>query len=734
MSLLDVEGSYSLLDKWIGLVIKNEVRELDFDVPPGKDVKMYTLPQIVFFAKSLTILKLGGCKLEDPSETISFHSLESLTLRDVHINEDMLHKLTIGCPLLEDLFLFNCWGFRRIDVYKPCKLKIIKIEEDSHETVQSVKIVLPSLQGFRLMSGRPKSCTIDLIGCPNLNDLTLISVNLTDQELYCLISNFPLLENLCLSYCDLLNRVSISSYQLKFLRVQGCRNLRSIDVDSPNLLLFNYVNDSIPTISMNALCPWKVTLEMINPDADTHWFLKLKEFLGFANQIKDLELYVDWEERFSLLMSLLDVEGSYSLLDKWIGLVIKNEVRELDFDVPPGKDVKMYTLPQIVFFAKSLTILKLGGCKLEDPSDTISFHSLESLTLRDVHINEDMLHKLTIGCPLLEDLFLFNCWGFRRIDVYNPCKLKIIKIEEDSHETVQSVKIVLPSLQGFRLKSRRPKSCTIDLIGCPNLNDLTLIFVNLTDQELYCLISNFPLLENLCLGFCDLLNRVSISSYQLKFLRVQACRNLRSIDVDSPNLLLFNYFNDSIPTISMNALCPWKVTLERINPDADTLWFLKLKEFLGFTNQIKDLELYVDWDEVPCRFMVFNAHFRPWILKLFNRVGTTFYHSYVFIESKNMIEWARIIRLLCANGFVSFAINLHSVLDGIIEHNTSLNSTTIFAHPDFTFVRFHILPQRLTYKELAFLPDKTMLRTLVADQDLEINGGVNNYTIRIGNR
>ncbi|KAK0589314.1 hypothetical protein LWI29_012512 [Acer saccharum] len=106
------------------------------------------------------------------------------------------------------------------------------------------------------------------------------------------------------------------------------------------------------------------------------------------------------------------------------------------------------------------------------------------------------------------------------------------------------------------------------------------------------------------------------------------------------------------------------------------------------------------------------------------------------IESKNMIEWTRITRLLSSNGFVSFAIALHSVLDGILEHNTSLNSTTIFAPPDFTFVsspsplldrlvKFHILPQRLTYKELASLPDKTMLRTLVADQDLEINGGVN---------
>ncbi|KAK2650179.1 hypothetical protein Ddye_017668 [Dipteronia dyeriana] len=302
-------------------------------------------------------------------------------------------------------------------------------------------------------------------------------------------------------------------------------------------------------------------------------------------------------QRFSLLTSLLDVEQSSSLLDKWIGLVIKNGVKELDFDVPPGRDEWMYNLPQIVFLAKSLTILKLGGCKLEHPSETIRFHSLESLTLTDVHINEDMLQKLTIGCPLLQHLVLSNCRGFTRIDIYKAYKLKIIEIQEYSHATIQSVKIDLPSLKVFRLGLRPSKSCTIDLVGCPNLNDLTLSAVNLMDQEFHCLISNFPFLENLCLGYCLLLNKVSISNYQLKILRVSSCRNLKAIDVDSPNLVLFHYINDSIPTISMNAQCQWKVCLEMINADADTLWFLKLKEFLGFANQIKDLELYVDWDE-----------------------------------------------------------------------------------------------------------------------------------------
>lgn len=107
-----------------------------------------------------------------------------------------------------------------------------------------------------------------------------------------------------------------------------------------------------------------------------------------------------------------------------------------------------------------------------------------------------------------------------------------------------------------------------------------------------------------------------------------------------------------------------------------------------------------------------------------------------FTESKNMvIEWTKIIHLLSSNGFVSFAIGLHSVIDQILEDDINLNLTTIFAPADFAFVasssplldrivRLHILPQRFTYKELASLPNKTLLKTLVPNQYLEISGNV----------
>lgn len=103
------------------------------------------------------------------------------------------------------------------------------------------------------------------------------------------------------------------------------------------------------------------------------------------------------------------------------------------------------------------------------------------------------------------------------------------------------------------------------------------------------------------------------------------------------------------------------------------------------------------------------------------------------VKSTKMVEWSWIVRLLSSNGFVPFAIGLNSVLDGILEDYRGLNSVTIFAPPSLhsltspssllkRTVRFHILPQRLTYKELTALPAGTLLMTLDRDLPLEVAG------------
>lgn len=97
------------------------------------------------------------------------------------------------------------------------------------------------------------------------------------------------------------------------------------------------------------------------------------------------------------------------------------------------------------------------------------------------------------------------------------------------------------------------------------------------------------------------------------------------------------------------------------------------------------------------------------------------------------VEWPKIVRMLSSNGFVSFAVGLHTVLGGAVQDFTNLSSVTIFAPTDLALaaspsplldriVRFHTLPQRLSYMELASLPPKAKIGTLLPDHDLQVDG------------
>ncbi|KAF5196170.1 Fasciclin-like arabinogalactan protein [Thalictrum thalictroides] len=104
-------------------------------------------------------------------------------------------------------------------------------------------------------------------------------------------------------------------------------------------------------------------------------------------------------------------------------------------------------------------------------------------------------------------------------------------------------------------------------------------------------------------------------------------------------------------------------------------------------------------------------------------------------ESRNkiqIIQWNQVLRMLSSKGYVSFAIGLRSVHDKILNEYSNLDSVTIFAPMDFAYiassssrmleriVRFHIMPEALTYNELVSMPLKTSLRTLSDGNGLEI--------------
>ncbi|KAH7521477.1 hypothetical protein FEM48_Zijuj07G0037800 [Ziziphus jujuba var. spinosa] len=164
------------VDSWVRSAIQSKVKELDLDV------EGYRIPQVVYTASSLTQLKFCALNFESTSlSTLS--SLTQLELRNLKLEAPFLSKfptlkhlslirvvsdykslenLISGCPIIEDLCLVS--------------LKVI-----NHHGLDLSSIDFPA---------------------KTLKNLTLSSVEFTDQGFECLISRLAVLERLTLDYFD----------------------------------------------------------------------------------------------------------------------------------------------------------------------------------------------------------------------------------------------------------------------------------------------------------------------------------------------------------------------------------------------------------------------------------------------------------------------------------------------------------------------------------------------------
>ncbi|KAL8267746.1 hypothetical protein R6Q59_001544 [Mikania micrantha] len=98
---------------------------------------------------------------------------------------------------------------------------------------------------------------------------------------------------------------------------------------------------------------------------------------------------------------------------------------------------------------------------------------------------------------------------------------------------------------------------------------------------------------------------------------------------------------------------------------------------------------------------------------------------------KNKEDWEKMVRFLSSSGFMAFAIGLNSVTDRIAKDYPDLNSLTILVTPNVVlkamssplldeFLRYHLIPQRYSFKQLAGLPPGSSLSTLITGKHVDI--------------
>lgn len=282
------------IDNWLCAAITKNVKELEISVE-RKRRRRYVVPRIVLAAGSLTSLKLYGCKL-DNFKDIQLPNLQHLSMKKMHINNNIIQSFVHGCPMIEDLRLVYCEGLEGLNISTLVKLNRVEIHQC--HGLERVEIEAANLETLWCCGTKFQLCNVILNCSKNLRSLTLKDTGMTDESFQVQINKFPVLEKLVLMGCDALEMLTILSKNLKKLVLLRCEKLREANVDAPNLQTFEYTGDKTCSFSFTApkLQEAKLYFESSRKGVSkTHidgQSKNLQKFLLALNRSKSLKLVV----------------------------------------------------------------------------------------------------------------------------------------------------------------------------------------------------------------------------------------------------------------------------------------------------------------------------------------------------------------------------------------------------------------------------------------------------------
>ncbi|GKA08728.1 F-box domain containing protein [Tanacetum coccineum] len=298
----------------------------------------------------------------------------------------------------------------------------------------------------------------------------------------------------------------------------------------------------------------------------------------------------------------IDNSKEIELFERCIDLVLDKGLQMMDirFGYSPVNvnyyhdvNLPMFRLPDTLLSVSSLTSLKLKKCELPLSLmvGVVKFKSLRLLWLLYLPIDEGVIEHLTKGCPLLEEIYLKHCYGFKTFCVKRHQNLLKVEIYCDERLLLERIDVEAPNLSYFVLKSNEDKAPSMFMDSCKKLT--TFCYRGFPLKRFSDFLSNFPFLENVSLNLSSPVDNLKLSHHFLRRLELRSCCDLEEIDLNAPKLLSFEYcdrfyFHDFPLLIredsSMSKGCMKCKTL-------NILWFEKLRKFLDKNSIFKVLKL-----------------------------------------------------------------------------------------------------------------------------------------------
>ncbi|RDX85319.1 Jacalin-related lectin 19, partial [Mucuna pruriens] len=395
------------VDHWLNVAIIKNINELDLHVGK-KNINNYTVPQNLFSSKTLTRMRISGCKLETCNNILLPH-LQKVYLCKLILAEHVIENLIFSCYSIEDLRIIKCAGLKHLRVSNHVRLNRVEIYHCNQ--LKRIEINAPNLDTFWYCGKKTTPCKVSLEGCTSLKRLTLEHPQVIRDFYKNHISNFPVLERLDISMTNsMIKSIMISNPHLQKFSLKGCKKLKVVRINAPNLVTFECKGETMPWVEIHSSCL---------RDAKLYFVPKFKhEVFDFGDEI--------WFKMKSFI-ERFNHEGFKLVLYSNKNIVIHEDLNNITFPPVPDLGCEIIKSPTCIddILCSLLQLLHPMTLSIISPLDS-TFPKLvyETIKSRD---------KDPICCKY--NTFNNKCWRHFLKDVnfedLNDMKLEDIKVNED---------------------------------------------------------------------------------------------------------------------------------------------------------------------------------------------------------------------------------------------------------------------------------------------------------------
>ncbi|KAL0743469.1 hypothetical protein Bca4012_084982 [Brassica carinata] len=165
------------INRWIKCAMSHNVENLSLDF--WSNMNTYKLPDFFYHNSSVKQLniKLGSFHMIVPECTVSWTSLQKLSLSGCTLFDESLARILTGCPILENLTLCRCDELKVVDLSKSQRLRTLQIRRNVW-VPGPTQIVAPHIHCLRLLNSQLSCTFVDVASLTEAKlDICYVSVN-----------------------------------------------------------------------------------------------------------------------------------------------------------------------------------------------------------------------------------------------------------------------------------------------------------------------------------------------------------------------------------------------------------------------------------------------------------------------------------------------------------------------------------------------------------------------------